>query len=516
MRSKFLALNCQLVLPMLTLFVSSISYDQVLAFFSTSQPSPPPVSPVNVSKPTTVVGNGTPSSCTEAAFTNAIAKGGIITFNCGASPYTLVLTSEKKVSSDTVIDGGNLVTLSGGNKVRILSIQSYYNLSTPKLTVQKLTFANGQTTDVPNTKNTTQGGAAIYRSGGTLTVINSRFINNVAPVTGQDVAGGAIYSIGVGKTTIVGSVFQGNQASNGGAIGNLGNSLTIVNSNVSGNAATGNGGNPGNGGNGGGIYIDGEYNTVELLGVKVVNNKGNAFGGGLMRVTYHGETTKIDKSSFDGNSIPSQAVSMAGGIYLQGTQITMTNSSVSNNTANNVGGMYIGPGSVLNMTSVTAAKNTAVTGLGGGLFIDNSVSGKILNSTIASNQTPGPYSFGGGIAGGNANLLLGNTIIANNVVGNAYNPISCTQKLGNLGGNLQYPIIRQGGDSDEPNSLCSDGVIKVDPLLGSLQNNGGPTLTMAPASNSPVVGKGYNNCPATDQRGQTRKNPCTLGAYELP
>ncbi len=422
----------------------------------------------------------------------------------------MALTSEKVISSDTVIDGGNLVTLSGGNNTRILHLNSYYNLSTPSLTVQNLTLTNGHTSDVSNTTQTTQGGAAIYRVGGTLTVINSKFLNNVGPVTGQDVAGGAIYSVGGGTTTIVGSVFQGNQASNGGAIGSLGSALTLTNSEVSNNTATGNGGNPGNGGNGGGIYIDGENSyfgvAVNLSGVKVANNKGNAYGGGLMHVAYHGETTKIDQSSFDSNSIPNQSPSMAGGLYLQGTSITMTNSSVSNNTANGAGGMYVGPSSVLNLTNATVAKNTAATGLGGGLFIDNNVSGQILNSTIASNQTPGPYSFGGGIAGGNANLLLGNTIIANNTVGNAYNPINCTQKLGNLGGNLQYPMLRQGGGSDDPSALCSDGVIEADPLLGPLQNNGGPTLTMVPASNSPATAKGNNNCPATESTGADTPN----------
>ncbi len=504
-------------LPLLTLIINS---PWGVAGSATSNSSSVPMSPVNVSSPTTVIGNGTPSSCTDAAFTSAIAKGGTITFNCGSAPYTLVLASEKTITSDTVIDGKKLVTLSGGNNVRILSIQSSYNLSTPSLTVQNLTFVNGHTTDVPNTTSTTQGGAAIYRLGGTLNVINSNFSNNVGPVTGQDVAGGAIYSVGGGKTTIVGSVFKGNQASNGGAIGSLGSALTLVNSEVSGNTATGSGGNPGNGGNGGGIYIDGENGyfgvAVNLSSVKVTNNKGNAYGGGLMRVAYHSETTTIDKSSFDNNTIPNQPVSFAGGVYLQGTNITMTNSSVSKNTANGPGGMYVGPASVLDLTNDTIAQNTAVTGLGGGLFIDRNVNGKILNSTIASNQTPGLYSFGAGIAGGNANVLLGNTIIANNIVGNGYNPISCTQKLGNLGGNLQYPIIRQGGGSDDPNALCSDGVTEADPLLGPLKNNGGPTITIVPASNSPAANQGYNNCSTTDQRGQTRKSPCTLGAYELP
>ena len=508
--------NCQLfLLSLLALLTPSLTF----AFSSASYPSTPPASSVKVAKSTNVVGNGTPSSCTEQAFTNAVAKGGIITFKCGSSPYTLTLFSEKTISSDTVIDGGNRVTLSGGNKVRILSIKSSYDRSTPNLTVQNITLTKGHTTDVPNTTNIDQGGAAIYRLGGTLTVTNSKFIDNVGPVTGQDVAGGAIYAVGGGKTTIVGSVFQGNQASNGGAIGILGGALTVINSTVSGNTATGSGGNPGHGGNAGGIYIDGENSlfgvAVNLSGVKVVNNKGNAYGGGLFRIAYHGETTTIDKSSFDGNSIPNQTVSFAGGVYLQGTKIDLTNSSVTRNTANGPGGMYIGPGSVLNMTNVTVANNIAGTGLGGGLMIDNSVSGQILNSTIADNQTPGPYSFGAGIAGGSATVLLGNTIIANNTVGNAYNPINCTSKLGNLGGNLQYPVARKGGGSDNPNALCSDGVIEENPLLGSLQGKGGP-MTIAPAPNSPAAGQGHNNCPKTDERGQPRRTPCTIGAYELP
>jgi len=489
MRNKTLSLNRQLLL--LTLLTVPLAISKALA------------------DSTTVVGNGTPSSCTEDAFTNAIAEGGIITFNCGSSPYTLTVTSQKTISSDTVIDGGNLVTLSGGNTVRILDIESFYNLATPSLTVQNITFANGHTTDVPNTTSVAQGGAAIHRLGGILKVINSNFINNVGPVTGQDVAGGAIYSVGGGGTFIANSIFTANQASNGGAIGSLGSALTVINSQISGNTATGNGGNPGNGGNGGGISIDGVNSyfgvNVNLSGVKILNNQGNAFGGGIFQVAENGGTTTIDKSAFDGNSIPNQSTSFAGGVYLQGPTITMTNSSVSKNSSSSVGGMYVGPSSMLSMTNATVAQNTALRGLGSGLFIDSNVNGTILNSTIASNQAS---SFGAGIqvGGTNDNLSLGNTIISDNTVNN--NSSNCTYKFANLGGNLQYPF--------DPNSPCSDGTIQSDPLLGALQNNGGPTLTIAPTPNSPAGGRGVNNCPATDQRGQTRHIPCTLGAYELP
>src|ERR1019366_1955400 len=72
----------------------------------------------DVSSPTTIVGMGTPASCTGDAFVAAVAMGGVITFNCGPDPVTIALTSTAKVFNDKgtklVIDGGNKVTLSGG------------------------------------------------------------------------------------------------------------------------------------------------------------------------------------------------------------------------------------------------------------------------------------------------------------------------------------------------------------------------------------------------------------------
>src|SRR5450432_2562948 len=78
----------------------------------------------DVSSPTTVVGTGAAASCTGDAFVAAVAKGGVITFNCGPDPVTIVLTQTAKVFNDTapklVIDGRNKVTLSGGGKIRVL------------------------------------------------------------------------------------------------------------------------------------------------------------------------------------------------------------------------------------------------------------------------------------------------------------------------------------------------------------------------------------------------------------
>src|SRR5687767_14234565 len=55
----------------------------------------------DVSRPTTVVGTGTPQSCTGAAFVAAVARGGVITFDCGPAPATITLTETAKIVNDT-------------------------------------------------------------------------------------------------------------------------------------------------------------------------------------------------------------------------------------------------------------------------------------------------------------------------------------------------------------------------------------------------------------------------------
>ena len=307
-------------------------------------PTPPgtsscatPISAVNTAGNTNVVGDGTPASCTESAFEAAVAAGGVVTFNCGPSTYRLVLSSTKSITQDTVIDGGNLVTLDGGGHVRQLLLNTNNFLATtPTLTLQNITLANGHGTDDAGTGAPT-GGGAIYRYGGTLNVINSQFINNVGPASGQDSAGGAIYSVGVGTTTVVGSTFKGNQSSDGGALGNLGASVDLVNDTIQGNQATGTGGNPGNGGNGGGVYMDGANISIKMCGTHVDSNQSNAYGGGFFFVDDAlAGTAAIDRSSFDGNS-----AAFAGGLYLQGATGTLTNSSVINNQVEAIDG--IGP-----------------------------------------------------------------------------------------------------------------------------------------------------------------------------
>ena len=80
-----------------------------------------------------VVGHGTPASCSAQAFRRAVAKGGVITFDCGPDPVTIVMDRQAEVhntSSKVVIDGGGKVALSGAGKTRIL----YQNTCEQRLT----------------------------------------------------------------------------------------------------------------------------------------------------------------------------------------------------------------------------------------------------------------------------------------------------------------------------------------------------------------------------------------------
>jgi hypothetical protein len=462
-----------------------------------------------------VIGDGTPAGCTEAALDGALADPSVaaITFDCGPDPHTIVITSEKVVDRDLVVDGGGLVTLSGGGSTRIFKLASSFELETPLLTLQFLDLVNGSTAHLPGT-DVSSGGGAVFRLGGRLTIIDCGFFGNSGPSVGQDVAGGAVYSLGVGTTVISGSRFGDNSCSSGGAIGNLHNHLFLVNSEVRGNDATGTGGNPGNGGNGGGIYMDGVDQTFEICGSVISGNTANAHGGGVMRVSNNGVgPMTIDQTTVADNVVSSGSPSLAGGLYLQGLQTSITDSTISGNTADGSGGLFVwsNPGiQSLDMTNVTVADNHARESLGAGMTVESSIGGTLWQVTIAGNSTAGPASFAAAISNGSS-LVLKNTLIADNTKVFPWEDTSCNVTMAGQGANDQWPDENAGGQAEQ---ACASNTLFVDPQLTALQDNGGPTATILPDPSSPVLDSA-TGCPPNDQRGLPR-NPavCTPGATE--
>src|SRR5262245_38594034 len=92
----------------------------------------------------TVLGNGTPGSVTTAALQAALNAGGHIRLDLGPAPSTIVLTATLTINRAVVLDGGGLVTLSGGDARRILQITNTQN-QVYAITLQNLTFADANT-----------------------------------------------------------------------------------------------------------------------------------------------------------------------------------------------------------------------------------------------------------------------------------------------------------------------------------------------------------------------------------
>jgi hypothetical protein len=280
----------------------------------------------DVSNPTTVVGTGTPESCTSDAFVEAVARGGVITFNCGPAPVTITLDRTAKIFNDKgpeiVIDGQGLVTLSGAGQHRILYMNTCDgdqvwttphcdNQDHPRLTLQNLTFVDASS----KSETDFDGGGAVWVRGGRVKVLNSRFFNNVCADVGPDVGGGALrvfnqyegLPVYVVNTTFGGSQGYGGACSNGGGISSIGVSWTIINSLFSYNRATGNGGNPASGGtpgggSGGAIYNDGNTMTLSLCGTRIEHNEVNAYGSAIFFVSNdHSGDIRIDRSVIKNN-----------------------------------------------------------------------------------------------------------------------------------------------------------------------------------------------------------------------
>jgi hypothetical protein len=279
------------------------------------------------SSPRTVVGTGTPASCTADAFVSAVAAGGVVTFDCGPEPATITLDRPAKIVNDTgpdiVIDGGGLVTLSGGGVTRILYMNTCDeaqvwttpncdNQDHPRLTVQNITFVDG------NSKAETDpdGGGAVFVRGGRFRILNARFFGNVCADSGPDVGGAGIrvfdqyedLPVYVVNTTFGGEEGFGNTCSNGGGISSIGVSWSIYNSLFSHNHAIGNGGNPAQGGtpgggSGGAIYNDGNTMTLSLCGVSIRHNEVVQHGSAIFFVTNdHTGDIRIEQSVITQNA----------------------------------------------------------------------------------------------------------------------------------------------------------------------------------------------------------------------
>ena len=199
-----------------------------------------------------------------------------------------------------------------------------------------------------------------------------------------------------------------------------------------------------------------------------------------------GADVAIDRITITGGraegSTPDNIQSQGGGILSYGN-LTLTNSTVSGNTATNASGGIYNVFGALTITNSTVSANTSTNSSGGGIY--NAGTARLTNTIVARNRATADPDVGGMAFDSEGNNLIGNT-----------------------GGSTGWS--------------ASDLLNQQKPLLGPLQNNGGPTNTLALWPGSPAIDAADNDrCPAVDQRGITRKDGdgdrtviCDIGAYE--
>lgn len=231
------------------------------------------------------------------------------------------------------------------------------------------------------------------------------------------------------------------------------------------------------------------YGTMTIIGSTIQHNVNHCGTGGGIYSYSSGTLTVIGSTVTD---------NVDGGIYVQGSQVSIINSTIiSNTTGGNGGGIYIlaGAGTVDTINNSTISLNRAKTQWGGGIYFENGY---------------------GGV------LTLNNTIVAMNISGGS-GP-DCLGVIGSGG----YNLISDTTDCTF--SSAAGDQLNVDPKLGPLQDNGGPTLTQWLYAGSPAIDGGnpagctdvQGSLLTTDQRGYTRpldgdqdgNNICDIGAYE--
>jgi hypothetical protein len=299
---------------------------------------------VDTRHPTHVVGHGTPASCTSAAVVRDVAAGGIITFDCGPKPVTIVMSETAAVNKTrhlVVLDGGGLITLSGGHRRRILisdtcagtwSTDDCVDQPYPEVVVQNITFKDGfdgthQATCTANTPacwyGGVDGGGAIYVEGGQFRAVDSRFVDNRCYAYGPDLGGGAIRALAQYQNRpvyITDDTFTGGRCSNGGALSSISVQWDVLNSRFTNNAAVGWGANPAaggtpGGGNGGAIYLDGKDDNQLIAGTVMDGNRAREGGGAVFDVVDSGWGTLTFNHSHLQDNVSGQFQTFPGVYY---------------------------------------------------------------------------------------------------------------------------------------------------------------------------------------------------------
>ena len=333
------------------------------------------------------------------------------------------------------------------------------------------------------------GGVFMVNSGATAIIYGLTIANGNK---GNGPEGGDIYDLG-GTLTVTASTISGGQAPNGGGIAGYG-ILTVIGSTISGNTATPGGGSSGSAG--GGIAFGGTLTLTQstVSGNFLIADYTGGFGAGI--ASYG--TSTLTGSTISGNlasCFGGCSTILGGGIYIGGGTLTATESTVSGNSASGGSGVGTGGGiynnGMLTLTAITVSGNSAA-GSGGGILNGPSGAMTVFNNIVAVNTAPTAPDFSSA------------AIVSE-----------------------QHNVIGSGAGSTFVNGINGDqvggGPPPLNPQLSLLQLNGvGATVkTLIPLPGSPAICAGSASLipsgTTTDERGyplQPTNGYCPSGSID--
>ena len=404
----------------------------------------------------------------------------------GSSVSDVVITGDAS-NDDIRVSGTNITDVAAsfgetaGDNDDLLDDNSRvlnFSGSTGDLTLSGLTITGGRTT-----ARFEDGGGISFDSDGVLSLLQSTVSGNSTTGSGAD--GGGIY-------TRTGAV-------------------SLSNSTISGNSATG------SGADGGGIYT--RTGAVSLSNSTISGNSSGDYGGGI---STNSGSVSLSNSTLSGNSSDGDG----GGIRTSSGSVSLSNSTLSGNSSGDDGGGIFNYRGAVSLSNSTLSGNSSGDN-GGGIYTDDSTV-LIVNSTITGNSASG---VGGGISlradnfNDDERLTLHNSIVAGNTDNGTAPDVLA---VGDVANDLivENSLIGNTTGSGITSATGTGNILDQSALLGSLADNGGPTLTHALLPGSQAIDAGNNDLGlgidnvvlTTDQRGETfdriRFGTVDIGAFE--
>jgi hypothetical protein len=303
---------------------------------------------------------------------------------------------------------------------------------------------------------------------------------------------------------------------------------------------------------GGGINFNGNQMTPPTLTLDHVVVSGNeavagaggddyALGGGIFVSFFANlvlDHSTVSNNTASGGTGQATTEGAGGGIFTV-SPVTIVDSAVSDNTV--LAGSVRSGGGIdgisfagLNVVRSTVSGNSTTGGRGGGILMDSLDTTAITNSTISGN-TAGAGGGGGAVLGSTSSTISASTFAGNTATGGSGADVSAIlgqttvkssifASSGACATSGSGGLVSAGRNLDNGSSCgwgTSNGNLQnTNPMLGSLTNNGGPTLTRALMPGSPAIDTGSAvDGVITDQRGAPNTRPqgagCDIGAFEL-